>query len=221
MGIALADGEGEPLNLRPIAAALRPIAFSAVALSAVALSAIGAAIALPASPAGAQPKDRCIRAAPLAPGRLLAQSAPGPIVLDGGARRVRLPPACPDETRPLGLTDAVQGAPPRRRFLLVIEDLRARAQPGVLFELKLGAAEGRPAGSDQGGARLGTLNFYAAQKPGAAARPRIVSYDVTAALRALAAGGGLDRGLILTIIPARAPAPGSQAAIGRIALVQQ
>lgn len=174
-----------------------------------------AALALSALPlhAGAA----CLPGAAPAPGRLIAQSAPGAIELGREVRMVKLEPACAADGRETSLAERVAAAPPRRRFLLVIEDLRARAQPGVLFDLKLSTAHGERGAE----ALLGTLNFYAAQKPGVAARPRMVSYDVTDTLRALAAGRRLDHGLTLAIQPADEPAPGSGAAVGRITLVEQ
>jgi hypothetical protein len=186
---------------------------------AVKTAALVSALFAATSIAHAQAKEGCIRAETPAPGRLLAQSAPGMIELGRGLRSVRLQLACAADGRALSLAQRIAAAPPHRRFLLVIEDLRAEAQPGVLFDLKLGGATERAAQGN--GALLGTLNFYAAQRPGVAARPRMVSYDVTETLRALAAGGRLYGGLVVAIQPVDTPAPGAGAAIGRIALVEQ
>ena len=82
--------------------------------------------------------------------------------------------ACTDDRRDLSLSQKVMGAPPRLRFLLVVEDLRAAEQPGVLFELRLGWDK---TGRHAPGYLLGTLNFYSAQRPGVADRARTVSYD--------------------------------------------
>ncbi len=193
-----------------------------MSLCRIALLLIGALAAAPLSSAPgaeAKPKEACIRAETPALGRLLAQSAPGMIELGRGARMVRLTPVCVEGSS-LTLAQRVIATSSRRRFLLVIDDLRAEAQPGVLFDLKLADAMEHAAGGESG-ALLGTLNFYAAQRPGVAARPRMVSYDVTETLRGLAARGRLSDGLVLAIQPIEAPAQGSDAAIGRIALVEQ
>jgi hypothetical protein len=153
-----------------------------------------------------------------APGRLLAASAPGDVRIGEGTRHVRLLPACGPDGRAVDIGARIAAAP-RRRILLVIEDLRARGQPGVLFDLKL--ASGRATGRRTHAAAIGTLNFFAAQKPGAAARPRAVSYDVTRTQRGLAAEGRLGGDLFVVIQPAGAPAPGADASVGRIALVAQ
>ncbi len=190
---------------------LRRMVFMLSALSALAPGA-------QAQPTNSQPREACIRAETPAPGRLLAQSAPGMISLGRGRRSVRLESVCATGGRTASLSYRIGAASPTRRFLLVIDDLRAEAQPGVLFDLKLSGATERGA---QGEAMLGTLNFYAAQRPGVAARPRMVSYDVTETVRSLASSGALDGGLVLAIQPVDTPAPGAGAAIGRIALVEQ
>ena len=174
-----------------------------------------------ASPAGATPAGHCIRAQTPTPGRLLAQSPLGPIELGQQTRMVTLELVCAADERSWTLSQRVAAATPRRRFFLVIDDLRAEAQPGVLFDLKLSAAPDRQKPASESGALLGTLNFYAAQRPGAAARPRMVSYDVTNAVKSLAASRKVDAGLVLAIQPAKDPTPGSGATIARIALVEQ
>ena len=190
---------------------------------------IVAPLALKASAAYARASEGCVRAATPVPGRLLAQSAPGGIELDGEARTVRLLPACGGRHDP-SLAQRVASATPRRRFLLVIKDLRPRAQSGVLFDLKLAAAkESRRGLHGQAGAMLGTLNLYAAQKPGIAARLHMVSYDVTDTLKALAAGrkhgkgviDGLSRALLLDIRPTHEAGQVTGASIGLVALVEQ
>ena len=192
----------------------------ALAIS-LAASASGAPAALAARHPHAPPGDDCMRTTPAAPGHVLAQSAPGETRLGGGALTIPLVAVCTDDGKDLSLAQRVMGAAPRRRFLLVIEDIRAEAQPGVLFDLRLGVGEGGKGDGPPPGKLFGTLNFYAAQKPGVAARPRTVSYDVGRALRAIGAGGRLDRGLVLTLAPQHPPAPGSGATVGRIVLLEQ
>ena len=186
----------------------------AVGLGRIAFFISAALLAAPT--AYAQSRGECIRAETPGPGRLLAQSAPGMIALGRDVRTVKLKPVCAEDGRAVNLASYLATAAPGRRFLLVIEDIRAEAQPGVLFDLKLSGARVRGEG-----ALLGALNFYAAQRPGVAARPRMISYDVTETLRSLANGRRLAGGLMLAIRPVQAPAPNSAAAIGRIALVEQ
>jgi hypothetical protein len=173
--------------------------------------------AFSARSAHARTGDDCVRAASPTPGRLLAESGGGTIALDGGLRTVPLKPVCTDDRRDLSLSQKVMSAPPHRRVLLVVEDLRAARQPGVLFDLRLGGDKS----GDRADRLLGTLNFYSAQRPGVTARARIVSYDVTRALQTLAIAGWLGDGLVLTIAAHGTPASGSHAAIGRIVLIEQ
>jgi hypothetical protein len=171
--------------------------------------------------AEAQSREGCVRTVTTATDRLLAQSAPGMIALGQGPRVVRLLPVCRSSGEDAGILQRVASSPPSRRFLLVVEDLRAGAQPGVLFDVELAPASSRRTAMPEQGALVGTLNFFAAQRPGVVARPRMVSYDVTAALRAMAASGRRSDALALTIRPATPPAPDADAAIGRIALMMR
>ena len=145
---------------------------------------------------------------------LLAESPPGRIVFDDGAERVALAPACGGGS----LAERVR-AGAGRRFILLVDDLRARQGSATVFTLRLAEpGDDRFSGED---AVLGTLNFFAARPLNAPGAQRRMSYDVTRSVRALAEAGRLDHGLVLMLAPSEPPTPGAELSVGRIQLVAQ
>jgi hypothetical protein len=140
-------------------------------------------------------------------------AAAGRVALGGETVRVPLEPGT-GAALPRRLTDL--GG---RRLFLVLENLEAAVQPGIVYEVYLGLPPGAaPSASDPH--FVGTLNFFAVGPPNTAARSR--SYDVTALASRLASQGSAD-GLAVTIVPTQ-PSPtaaAANAAIGRIALAIQ
>ncbi len=165
--------------------------------------------ALPATTTGApmvaaQPADPCPSIG------TLAETRGGAIALNG-ARMVRMNTVCTPEQMTAHLRSYGEGA----RFILVADDLRAGIQPGALFELRFGPPTTGEA------AVLGTLNFYAANRPGAYGQPHSISYDVTSQVASMGIAGWPAQGLGVAIAPASMVMPGSDASIGALRLVAQ
>lgn len=148
-------------------------------------------------------------------GATVIASAAGPIALGAVPVTVVLETAAGEPATAL----AASGHP-GRRIHLVLRDLEAAVQPGVLYHLYLGlppAAE--PAADDP--RHAGVLNFFAAEQAGEESGDAgsFFSFDVTAAVRALAAGPSAGEPLTVTVRAAAEPVPGARATIGRIELV--
>ena len=177
--------------------------------------AAGTAMALLAAAGGADAQrrrvtdggDSCVRAS--RPG-LLAESPGGRIMLDDGAERVTLLSVCGEP-----LAQQVQRGR-GRRFILLVDDLRAERPTGAVFSLHL--AEPSGAESD---AVLGSLSFFAARPNAAPGATRRVSYDVTNTVRGLAEAGRLEQGLVVLLRPGGQPTPGAMASVSRLQLVEQ
>lgn len=121
--------------------------------------------------------------------------------------------------------DATAGG---RRAYLVLSDLHAWAQPGVLYHVYLG--------DNRGAARLdprqlaGTIHFFDAEFHDHGGGPadealgeNFYSFDVTALLQSIARNGGsaTRRSLFVTIAPGGVPAPKSEPLVARVELVFQ
>lgn len=157
-----------------------------------------------APPAPAQPPpDPCPSIGTLA-------EAKGPIAL-GGARMVRLNSVCSAKDMTLHLRSFGEGT----RFILVADDLRAGVQPGALFQLRLGPPSTGEA------AVIGTINFYAAQRPSGGGQPHSISFDVTGPVQSLAISGWPAQGLGVAVAPSAPVAPGADATVGALRLVAQ
>ncbi|MBV9783458.1 MAG: hypothetical protein JO264_06525 [Acidisphaera sp.] len=108
--------------------------------------------------------------------------------------------------------------PSGRQVYLVLHDLRATAQPGVVYDVYLGLPATGAAPGPADPRYVGTINFFAAGPPANAGRT--VSYEVTRMLRRLQAEGALRSGISATIAPEGVP-EAAGATIGRIELVAQ
>lgn len=142
----------------------------------------------------------------------LAAAAAGPEIL-AAADRVEL------GAGPARVTLSASHLPVGPQVFLVLRDLRAAAQPGVVYDIYLGlpAAAAVPGAADP--RYVGTFNFFAATSP--AGTGPTLSYDVTENLRRLQAQGRLQAGITVTIAPEGTPAAPARARIGRIELVAQ
>lgn len=151
-------------------------------------------------------------------GERMIASATGPIELGDAPVRVVLAPA--DEA---GVASILGALEPGRRVEVVLHDLAAAAQPGVLYHLYIDLPEGtEPAADDP--RHVGILNFFGiapaeggGQPPGSAAAPR--RFDASAAAAAMAALGTPRDPLTLTIRPHGTPDLAARPRIGRIELV--
>jgi hypothetical protein len=109
----------------------------------------------------------------------------------------------------------------QRTLFLVLDDLGAAQQPGIIYEIYLGLPSGATPSADDPH-YVGTLNFFAVAPPNTARQSR--SYEVTAVVRRLLSEGLPGDGLAVTIVGNRQGAAASDAAppsIGKIALVAQ
>lgn len=140
----------------------------------------------------------------------IAETHGGPFALNG-ARMIRLASVCSAAQ----MTEHLRGFGQGARYILVADDLRAGVQPGSLFDLSFGPPSTGEA------AVLGTLNFYAARRPGGSGQPHSVSYDVTRQVQAMAVAGWPSQGLGVAIAPSTPVAPGSDATVGALRLVAQ
>lgn len=106
------------------------------------------------------------------------------------------------------------------QVFLVLDDLRASEQPGVVYEIYLGLPAGAvPSADDR--YYVGTLNFFAAAPPNRARRSR--SYNVTSLIPVLLSEGLSDDSLAVTIVgrtQSQSP-PAAPPSIGSISLVAQ
>lgn len=181
---------------------MRRFPHRAVALACAVLAALCTAAGAPAQPSGPMSGD------------IVAAAAAGGVRLNGPATRVSLAPV--DGTENLARRLTALGR--ERRFILVLGDLRAEVQPGIVYDIYLGLPPGT-VGDDA--YLVGTLNFFAVALPNKAPKSR--SYDVTRTVGMLLSRGLPADGLAVTIIPAAgAPTPNATPpAIGRLALIAQ
>ena len=113
----------------------------------------------------------------------------------------------------------VRALPAGHKLFLVIRRLHAASPPGVLYNLFLDLDAGAALPADGDPRTLGTINFFAAVPPGGDVAA--VSFDITQNLRAVAAKGGLTRGMPVTIVPMETPAPGAGTVLGSVELVAE
>jgi tyrosinase len=110
---------------------------------------------------------------------------------------------------------------PGERIYLVLRELSADEQPGVVYRIYLGGVA--EAKKEDQGRLLGTVNFFNAvplrdAKPGARAGSTR-SIDVTEVLRKLRAASNLREPVTVTIQPSGAPVATAKPMIGRVELV--
>ena len=154
----------------------------------------------------------------------LIASVTGPISLSTMPIRIPLVPAT-TTTKPekRTLASRIEVLKPCQRIYIVLKNLRAVKQPGVLYHLYLDLPpETKPSKDD---ARyIGTLNFFNRAGGGGFGAPKTSSfdsYDITAAARNLQARNLLYEDTTITIIPAGEPDAEARPTIGLIELVEQ
>ena len=148
----------------------------------------------------------------------------GPIPLSSAVTRLTLKPTAIGNLKNhlISRLDQMSGD---RRIYVVVEDLRASDQPGVLFWLYLDLpANQKPIGNKSEHV-VGSLNFYNAPGDDAAGSAikdaRFFSYDITDTLKKLRAQQRLSDETTLTIIASGTPAANSNPRVGRIRVVEQ
>ena len=118
-----------------------------------------------------------------------------------------------------------------QKLYVVVKDLAAQTQPGVIYNLYLGLPEGAAAPEGDDSRLLGSLNFFGfahgdhqgdhgAGTAGADAPEKFVSYEITELARELRAAGveGEPR---LTIAPAGDAAADAKPVLGEVSLVRR
>jgi hypothetical protein len=142
----------------------------------------------------------------------------GPVELGATPARISLTPTAGAGGN---LASQLAALGPGRHLYLVLRDLRATEQPGVLYHLYLDLPPlplgGTPAEDDP--RHVGSLNFYNAtpvSNPGF-----FQSYDISDAMRGLARRKMLSDATTVTILPFGTPAEGARPVIGWIELAVQ
>ena len=128
----------------------------------------------------------------------------------------------PEERRnSQSLAARIEKLPAGKSLYLVFKNLQTTKQPGELYHVYLNLKEGeKPAETER---PAGMLNFYnfGGNAPREPRSDVFFSFDVTEALKKLAANKQLSEPLTLTIIPAQPPAEGVVPTVGQIELVEQ
>jgi tyrosinase len=183
----------------------------------------------PQEPVQECPTTRAVAVAAAQGAKPRAAAKTTPITL--GAEPVRVPLDPLPEGAGLEAVDLpnhVRSLAPGRRLYLVVKNLRAQTQPGVLYHLYLelpsDAARGQMAAH-----HVGVVNFFHAVGHGghehaAAAKKgteRFLRFDITDLAKKLQAQGLLKQKPILTIAPAGKPAAEAKPVIGEITIIER
>jgi tyrosinase len=148
-----------------------------------------------------------------APSIIASQAQPGSVKLAEEAP-VSVPLAATAE-----LMAAAIPTPDNGRVFLVLQNLQANTQPGVLYDVYLDPPSGGAPNPQS--IPVGTLNFFnLSDREGTNTSARLLSFDVTEPFRSLIAGGGLGMPTV-RIAPAGEAAADANTVIGAIRLVRQ
>jgi hypothetical protein len=140
----------------------------------------------------------------------------GPVVL--GSEPTQIP------LEGKNLAASLEAITANQRIYLVLRDLNASQQPGVLYHVLLDLPPGaKPEKNDIH--FVGTLNFYNAvpleSGPASGGAKIFFSYDLTALIKNLQQRKALSDQTTITILPSQAPSAGAKVSIGRIELVER
>jgi tyrosinase len=145
----------------------------------------------------------------------LVQAPAAKLALTGSPVRVQLKLSAEPAARTNLLSK--MSAPPPKRHYLVLTGLEANAQPGVLYHVYLGAAEGATPKPDDPH-KVGIINFFdAVPIEGAHTHDVSFTFDVTDALPRLK----LADEPVVTIAPANQPDAEAKPFVGSVALVSE
>lgn len=156
-----------------------------------------------------------------APMLLAAPTRTEPIELGAEPVRVALAPAADEPAAAPSLAEGMRALARSGRVYLVLEDVHAAEQPGIIYSVHLNLPpDAEPMPEDE--TFVGALNFFNAVPHEDHGRPSIdVSFDVTALVRDLQERGRLGEQPEVTLAPLGAPAEGSQPVVGSVRLVLQ
>jgi tyrosinase len=152
-----------------------------------------------------------------------------PVKLGEEAVKVTLEPVAAREgEEPMAFRAQVKAMPAGHRLFLVIKDLRADVQPGVLYDIYLNLPD-KPTKEMLKAHHVGVVNFFhaghgaghAEHKAAAKKAERFVRFDITKLTKTLHDRNLLEEKPALTIIPAGKPAADAKPVIGAISLVEQ
>jgi tyrosinase len=179
-------------------------------------------------PVPAFPAADAQRAAP-APAPIAAM-APAALNLTANAATASLDPVPSPGAAPKPLAAHLASKTPSKRIYVVLRQIRADAQPGVLYRVYLDLPD-HPSKQQRADHSIGTINFFSFVRHGHAApakhgnpsraKERFVSFDVTSKIRALHSSRVLRAKPIITIVPVGKPANHANPAIGKVELVMQ
>jgi tyrosinase len=130
--------------------------------------------------------------------------------------------------KPQPFHERVKALPADKHLLLIVKDLRADAQPGVLYNLYLELPKGAK-GEKAAPHFLGAINFFHAVKHAAPGHKKVVQkgperfyqFDITDLARALHAKDLLTARPTITIAPAGQPAANADPVIGEIHIIEE
>jgi len=148
-----------------------------------------------------------------------------PVTLSGRQTRIVLRPTASAGSTDKTLAERFGALTAGRRIYVVLRNLRATQQPGVLYRLYLDLPADQKTTRTNARHVVGIFNFYNADAADDFQSPdrsqKFFSYDVTDLVRTLRAQNRLSKETTLTIIPTGTPATDAKVSIGRIELVEQ
>ena len=121
------------------------------------------------------------------------------------------------------LTSKLEALRPNQRIYLVLRDMHAAEQPGILYHVYIGLPEA--ATPEKNDFRyLGMLNFFNAvplESGASSSRSIFRSYDATPVFKALQQRNELSDRITVTFVPSGTPAANAKASIGQLEIVEQ
>jgi tyrosinase len=147
------------------------------------------------------------------------------IKLKTGPTKVTLEPVAVEKgAKAVPFHERIKALPKEKHVYLLVKNLRADAQPGVLYQLYLDLPEGAK-GEKATPHFVGTVNFFHAVGHGGAhakkSSDQFYQFDITELARALHARNLLTARPTLTIAPAGTPAGDANPVIGEVAVIEQ
>jgi tyrosinase len=150
------------------------------------------------------------------------------IKLGTGPTKVTLEPLPPQAgAQALDFHERVKALPAEKHVLLLVKNLRADEQPGVLYHLYMQLPQGATGDKAQP-YYVGTVNFFNAvhhgtghEKEAAKASDRFYQFDITDLAKTLQGKGALPASPTLTIVPSGKPSDKANAVIGQITVVEE
>jgi tyrosinase len=107
-----------------------------------------------------------------------------------------------------------------KRLYLVLRNLQADSQPGILYGLYINVPE-NATGAKRAAHFVGTINFFNAMPHEHETSKKFVSFDVTSRVRQLRSANLLNDKPAVTLIPFGSPAGDAKPLIGHLSVVEQ